>query len=482
MTIRHEVGVPGLKRVLIFLLLLLPASWTWLSCGGGASNSTQVSGFKYRAFISNRVSAGSIFAGVYIVNVQTDLRSLAAPLSAGATPGMMVLTPNRAQTLVFSGDGTQFSDNQLTIINNATETSAAHMTLPGMTESIVVSPDSSTAYVAVPEPTVVVQGQSPGVAEAISLSSGAVIGQVNIPSVHYLSIDNSGNRILAFSDVLASLASPCDQTPSFLFIITPSQVGIAGCPAVPVPGLIHPFDHPVTAFFTSDDSTAYVVNCGAECGGLQASVQKLEMTPAQCLPDGVCKAVAVAAASVALVNGSTMYLAGTPYTAGGGPSLLCSTGPTATQAQYCGMLTIVDLSTMAVTNSGIVITDGYHNRIALGSDGQLFIGARNCTEIVPGVQPPSGAETRGCLSIYNTLTTAEGTVPAGGVVIPPETGAVTGIQPIPGREVVYVVQGQGVQGGTLYIYDTTTDLLDAVEEKKINNLIGDFVDVKTVDF
>src|ERR1019366_3125857 len=101
------------------------------------------------------------------------------------------------------------------------------------------------------------------------------------------------------------------------------------------------------------------------------------------------------AGSVALLNGSTMYLAGTPYSAGGG-SLLCSTGTTTTQATYCGMLTIFDLSTMSVTNTApIVITDGYHNRIALGANGQLFIGARTCTEIVPPVPPPQGAEVRG---------------------------------------------------------------------------------------
>src|SRR5208282_29890 len=103
-------------------------------------------------------------------------------------------------------------------------------------------------------------------------------------------------------------------------------------------------------------------------------------------------------------------------------------------ATYCGLLTVVDLSgNMAVTNSGIVITDGYHDRIALGANGQLFIGSNTCTEIVPPIPPPPGAEVRGCLSIYNTLTTAVGSAPAGGVVIPPANGDVTGLQPIAKR-------------------------------------------------
>ena len=60
---------------------------------------------------------------------------------------------------------------------------------------------------------------------------------------------------------------------------------------------------------------------------------------------------------------------------------------------------------------------------------------------------------------------------------PPTPGDVTSIQPIATRTVVYVVQG-----GTLYVYDTKTDAVDPVEEQKLSNLIGDFVDVKTIDF
>ena len=135
----------------------------------------------------------------------------------------------------------------------------------------------------------------------------------------------------------------------------------------------------------------------------------------------------------------------------------------------------------------IVITDGYHTNLSLGPNGQLFIGARTCTEVVPPVPPPQGAEVRGCLSIYNTLTTAVGSAPPGGVLIPPTTGDVTGIQPIATRDVVYVIQGQGVQGGSLYIYDTTTDALeynpyDPNNPGQISGLVGNFVDVITPDF
>ena len=410
-----------MKKALILLVFLLPASLILLSCGGYSSPSGGGSGIKYRAFITNNVSAGTGLAGVYIVDAAKDVRGAFSPISAGNTPGMMVLTPNRNLTLVFSGNGTQFSDNQFTIINNATESAIGHQTLPGLTDSFVVSPDGSAAYIAVPTAPVI--GQSPGVVKAISLNTGTFTGEVDIPSAHYLAIDNSGNRILAFSDNSDSVA-----------VITPSNIGI-GNAVTPVGG----FDRPVAAFFSSDDTTAYVVNCGAECGGTQASVQTLDLTTNTAGP-----ASKVPAATVALVSNSTMYLAGTV------PCTIQNVQTT------CGELTTLDLASMQVVGSPLSITDGYHNRIALGANGRLFIGARTCSQGL-------------CLSIYNTQ--------AGVVVIPPATGDVTGIQPIATRTVVYVTQG-----GTLYIYDTNTDAVDAVEEQKLSNLIGDFVDVKTIDF
>ncbi len=419
MIIRHEVGVPGLKRVLILLFSLLPASLILLSCGySSPSSSGTGSALKYRAFITNSVAP----SGVYIVNAQTDVRAAVSPISAGHTPGMMVVTPNRTLTLVFSGDGTQFSDNQLTVIDNATQSAAGSIALPGGTESIVVSPDGSAAYAAIT--TAFVVGQSPGVVKAISLSSGTFTGEVDVPSVHYLAIDNTGNRILGFSDNSDSVA-----------VITPSNIGI-GNAVTPVCC----FARPVAAFFSSDDTTAYVVNCGAECGGMQssaqASIQTLDLTTNTAGP-----ATNVQAATVALVSNSTMYLAGTV------PCTIQNVQTT------CGELTTFDLASMQVVGSPVSITDGYHNRIALGANGRLFIGARTCSQGL-------------CLSIYNTQS--------GAVTIPPATGDVTGIEPIAKRTVVYVIQNH-----SLGIYDTATDKLQPLQ---ITNLIGQFVDVKVVDF
>jgi len=414
-------------------VLAFPTTLLFLSCGSSSNPSgPSNSGLKFRALVSQDVNATRTLAGLEIIDAQTDLKPLLNPISAGATPGPMVETPNRIATLAYSPTG-----NTIAIVSNSSESTSATITLPGPTDSFIVSPDSQSGYAAVP--TAFVSGQDPGAIEVFSLNTGKITAEIAVPAVRYLSIGNTGNRILAFSGNFNSLV-----------VITPSNIG-TGQPVTSPP--IAGFDRPIAAFFSSDDNTAYVINCGPKCSGTQASVQTLDLntnTPGVPVP--------VPAAEEAFVNGTTMYIAGSPV-----PGSPC-TGQT-TQAASCGVLTIFDLTAMTITNpSPIIITDGYHDHIAMGSQGQLFIGAHDCTEINPNPVPP-GAEVRGCLSIYNTNT--------GTIVIPPAAGDVTGIQPISNRNVVYLVQG-----GELQIYDTTTDALQATQI----NIIGQAVDVKLIDF
>jgi hypothetical protein len=104
-------------------------------------------------------------------------------------------------------------------------------------------------------------------------------------------------------------------------------------------------------------------------------------------------------------------------------------------------------------------------------NNQLFVGSRNCTSIN---QPLSktGTEIRGCLTIANTTS---GSVAPSAIIVPPDQGDVTGIEPITNRNVAYVCEG-----GRLRIYDTTTDKLETNPQQP--NVIGQAVDVKQVDF
>jgi hypothetical protein len=173
----------------------------------------------------------------------------------------------------------------------------------------------------------------------------------------------------------------------------------------------------------------------------------------------VVASIPVPAATMALLQGNTLYVAGTPVAAGDSSCAGVNTAATA-----CGRLTVLDVGSLTATAS-VAIADGYHNQMQLGANARLFIGSRNCTNI------NQSGETRGCLSIVNTSTT----VSAASVIAPADNGDVTGIAPIPNRSVVYVCEG-----GRLRIYDTTTDKLEKLANAP--SIIGRAVDVKVVDF
>ena len=126
--------------------------------------------------------------------------------------------------------------------------------------------------------------------------------------------------------------------------------------------------------------------------------------------------VTVGGASVGLMKGTTLYVAGTSFTA----------GPT---------FDSVNVSTMTRnTANSVAITDGLHTTMALSTNNKLYIGAVTCSNT-----------TAGCLSVVDvTNNTAD-------PPFPPK-GAVTGMLAVANRNVVYVIEG-----GYQIIYDTDTD-------------------------
>ena len=87
------------------------------------------------------------------------------------------------------------------------------------------------------------------------------------------------------------------------------------------------FDRPVKAVFSADGGTAYVLNCGPECGGNNASVSLLPVGPmiytvgqqsGQLPKTGTVTTIPVpGGASNALVASSTLYVAGQQLQADG---------------------------------------------------------------------------------------------------------------------------------------------------------------------
>jgi len=213
------------------------------------------------------------------------------------------------------------------------------------------------------------------------------------------------------------------------------------------------FDRPVKAIFSVDGTTAYILNCGQECGGSTSSVSLLQVSPmiflsgqhSGSLPtnetlDANCSTVANVAsctlpipggASNAVLSASTMYVAGQ-------------------QAQpdglFSGNVTVVNLtgtaSSTATASSPVSISDGAPgatSRMILADDSTLWIGMTKCTN---GERYATG-KPYGCLTMFNTSTNSV-------TMLEPFLGDLTGIAAVTGLHKVYVAQG-----GQVYIYHTT---------------------------
>lgn len=432
----------------------------------------------FRALVSNPVYPSAIGGGSPALQVMDASRDLLAvttvPLSGLSanmgSAGMMAVTPKKDRSLVFSP-----SDNRLGVVDNTNESLSNTVTLPGTTESFFVWNDDRTAFVAVPNAPV--SGQPAGAVVLINIATPAITATIPVPGAHYIvpSPASNGNQILVFSDNLDTVT-----------VITPSLIGTGTqstsqipCSSVAVAAcVIAGFDRPVWGVFNGSGTTAYVMNCGPQCGGPSAgpcleftactTISVVDMTQN---PPVLSNTVAVPAATNGFLEGNTLYVAGTPPVA---PDNNCNSFTPATAAPYCGRLSVIDLGFTAPPTT-VAIADGYHDLMQMGANGQLFIGSRGCTN----VNNPGG-ESRGCLTIVNA---SSGMVSASSVIVPPQNGDVTGIEPIPNRQVVYVCQG-----GTLRIYSTTSDKL-ATCGVNTNcatwtqpNIIGQAVDVKMIDF
>ena len=468
-------GVPGLKRTFSGLFVSVLGVSVLLSCSGYNSNTNtnRSSRIAHRALVSNPVFPGATGSGLPVLQVIDDAKDLLVPfafiplqsLGTGTnSAGMMFVSPKHDRTLVFSP-----SDNKLAIINNESESVSNSIQLPAATESMFFANDNTSVFVALPA--AAVSGRPAGEVLRLDVVSQTTTATIPIPAAHFLVPSPNGNLALVFSDNSDSItllnpsligtspgtgtSSPCSST----------QAAVCQIPVA--------FDRPVSAVFDQSGSTAYILNCGPQCGGggvgscltftLCTSVSILDMTQN---PPALVNTVPVPAATIGLLQGTSLYIAGTPKLS---PDNDCSGVTSTTAATTCGRLTVINTASHAA--SSVTITDGYHDRMQLSFNGQLYIGSHNCTNINQPITN-SGSEVRGCLSIADT---SSGSVANSAVIFPPDNGDVTGMQAITNRNAVYVCEG-----GKLRFYDTTTNQLETNPAQP--NVIGQAVDVKMIDF
>ncbi len=438
-----SLGACRLTKRILVLVVGLWASLSFISCGYSKPKDPP-SGLPDRVLASQGVSAALSLGGVVILNGYNDTIPRIAHLSTGNSPGLMVTSPTRNIAAVFDA-----SSSNVYTVDTLTEAVSGNVRLPGPTSSMVFPTAVPIGYAAIPSATI--NGYSfAGAVDVMNFPASQLI-TIAVTNAQTVIANANGAQLLVFSNDSDSITvlSPANAVP-------PVDLSCLSNAANSVCTIVPGFDRPVYGIVNGN--TAYILNCGPQCGGIMASVMVLDLPSLT-----ITATIPVDAATWAVLNGTTLYVAGTS------PSNHACTGQT-TQAKTCGRLSIVDLSSATVTGTA-VITDGYHDRMDLTVEGQLFIGSYDCTNI-GNVSFPNG-EIRGCLSIFRTADNS--------VFIPPDNGDVTGLQGFTSRFVEYVAED-----GNLRVYNTyeNIDILlinDFVPEGTIN-IVGDVIDVKAIDF
>lgn len=339
---------------------------------------TGASGLTERAFVTNQ-NPNAGLAGLQVVDASKDQfavnSSSLSPFTitlGGTLPAQMFPGANNT-TLVFDS-----GLNGISVVDNVKETLiGTEIPLPGPTESVVATSDGKFAYAAV-------RSTSQVAVLGLSASPVTMSALPAVPGAHRLVLSHNNAKLLVFSDDLDSftVVNTADNS-----LQTVSGAGL---------------DRPTFAVFSADDSKAFVLNCGPECAGKQASVTSVDLTTT---PPTVGQSVPVDGATIGATDGTNLYVAGTG-----------SAG---------GKLDVLAISSLAVSKS-VGIGDGFHNSMTLYA-GKVLVGAQTCTT--------------GCLSVVDAN--------AGSAVVDSPKGDVTAIAPITPRKTIFYV----TEGGELRIYD-----------------------------
>jgi hypothetical protein len=281
---------------------------------------------------------------------------------ASGFPNMIFNFPEQITGYVYSN-----SDGSLTKVDYGKEaTSGSGGTLPSRSDSVAVPLNFNHVYAA---------ASSLGVLVVIDNTTGRTFA-LNLPNVYKVAVNQGDTVVLAMvrnSDTLYRLIKLNANQPAVPGAIDCQPFNLPVYCVVPVPdSATKPsLDRPVGAYFSLDGTTAYVLNCGAECGGNASSLTLLQQgslrvdnfPTSTAYPSPVIGSVAVpGGATAVLSDGATLYIAGQQLQADG---------------LFGGNLSTMDLASNTITGK-YSISDGYHTKLLFGDDNTLWIGSQAC--------------------------------------------------------------------------------------------------------
>jgi len=412
------MGVPLKKTGILFVLI---AAAGWVSCGGGGSSTPQrrQTFLPKRAFLTN----SSTTNGAGVVSILDVVKDVFGNNVLTVSPGTNVIATTIPGKVSVTASKTTA---QVAVIDNNLELVRGFVSLPSETESMAVTPDGRFAFAAVHNTNSIEIIDMAGV-KLCTTQTTTCKGPITVNAPTKIVLSGDGKTLLAFSD------NP-GTADSVYVIDAAAAVSTGGLGVTPIP--VAGFHRAVNAVFASDNVTAYVMNCGFECGdGIGTEGVQVLNTTAATNTGTLGSASASAPATVGVLDGGNLFVAGTKETGQG--------------AMNGGLVTKLNASTLALGASAS-IAPGIHDTMTVQA-GKVFVGSRNCSL----AQPPSPPliPNQGCLAIWDgnaNLVIAGLSDPFG---LP---GDVTGMQAISNRSVVYVIVG-----GELQIYDANTSALQS---------------------
>ena len=151
--------------------------------------------------------------------------------------------------------------SEITIIDNATEAVTFAAPIGDLPFDIAITPDGKNAWTA---------QRGFGFVQSVDTSNGVARPVIRIPNARRLAMSPKGTKLLVFSDPQAQVP-PNTHT----FFIVDTATGTFQT----ITDAAH-LDQPFTAVFGASDTQAFILNCGAECGGTAASVVSVDFSNA----------------------------------------------------------------------------------------------------------------------------------------------------------------------------------------------------------
>ena len=475
-----------------------------------AGRAIPPSGLQQRV-LATYTSNGTSGGGAEILDGLRDLRSNVQNTTpayfisgfSGGFPNYIMNYPEQQTGYVLDP-----TSGAVTGLNYATERgTGAALTLGANAPSAAVAPDGTRAL-----------GATATAGQLLITGAGCPSGvcALNLPNVNRVVLNPGNSVILAMTRNSNSLYRII-QLPQ---TTNPQPVpGSVDCQpllipvycVVPVKGN---YDRPINAYFSQDGATAFILNCGPECGGTTASVSALQVSqltynnfptvnpldpsapsPLASLP--VANPIPIpGGVTAAISDGSSLFMAGQSQFRLASSGALGTTP--AADGLFTGFLTVMPLSTYTPGNP-VSISDGTHSRMLFADNNTLWVGSTNCAV---GERAHTGANIN-CLSMVDlssatpTATVIPNVTPNGSATVAyPNTngnlyfyGDLTGICWVQNYNKVYTAYGGQIHafytGGPITDYNDPAHGTTPAAGTELNNanitIQGTVLDVAYMD-